>query len=232
MSDNLPWFRHGLPTGTLCSFVLASACAQETRELATRNTETYVRIVAGLTEAYRSQVGRYPVALSELCTHGLNNCGGARPLDGGNDGWGRPFVYTPMDTGFELRSLGADGTVDTPDDYVVNSDADRARARELATCYAASPAWWEGRSSLVRLDTTGGTIGPTNGTYLLVIDAPRNLGAEWYPVGRDSVVLQWNAFPAVPSIRARIVGDTLRARGTSALGEGRILELVRVACDN
>ena len=221
-----------LLTSILCSVPFTSACAQETHELATLNTETYVRIVAGLAEAYRSQVGRYPVALSELCTHGLRNCGGIRPLDGDNDGWGRPFVYTPIGAGFELRSLGADGTVDTPDDYIVNSDADRVRARELAGCYTASRSLWEGRSSSVRLDTTAGTLGPTNGTYRLLIDAPRNFGAEWYPVGRDSVALQWNEFPAVPSIRARVAGDTLRARATSAGEERQSLELVRVACDN
>lgn len=114
------------------TLVASTACSQVSREEASRNTETYIRIVAGLAAEFDSVRGRYPVSLAELCIYSQRDCSSRRPVDGVNDGWGRPFVYKTLDTGFEIASLGPDGILGTPDDQVVNPVQDRIRASKVA----------------------------------------------------------------------------------------------------
>jgi len=213
---------------TAITLIASNACSQDSREEASRNTETYIRIVAGLATEFRSHKGRYPVSLAELCNYSQRNCGSQRPLDGVNDGWGRPFVYKTLDAGFEIASLGSDGILGTPDDQVVNPVRDRVRARQVAGCYRVARGWWPSYSPRVELDTAPGTIGPVTGTYALHASVPGGSGqAEWYPVSQDSVVLQWVAFrEAVPSIRARVYGDTLRG----SRWNGEVVVFVRESC--
>ena len=210
--------------------VASTACSQVSREQASRNTETYIRIVAGLVTEFMSVRGRYPVSLAELCIYSQRDCSTQRPVDGVNDGWGRPFVYRTLDTGFEIVSLGPDGIVRTPDDQVVNPVQDRVRASKVAGCYRVARGWWPSYSPKVQLDTAPGTVGPFNSTYALDVSAPGGSGqAEWYLVGQDSLILQWVAFrEAVSSIRARIYGDTLRG----SRGDGEVAVFVRESCRN
>ncbi len=228
------WLRIVLFTSALSSACSRHSTAQDSTADAVRNTETYVRVVAGLALGFRSITGRYPVALRELCDRGLRNCGGVRRLDGSNDGWGRPLVYTPLDRGFEIRSLGADGRLDTQDDQVFDLQLDRSRARRLMGCYEYRKGSFDLSSPFVRLDTIAGTVGSTNATYLLMLTVPGNPGeAEWYPAGQDSVVLQWlESRESLVSVRAHVQGDTIDAATSNAQAGQRLITLVRVPCED
>jgi len=212
------------------TLIASAACSQVSREQASRNTETYIRIVAGWATEFQGVRGRYPVSLAELCNYNQRACSSRRPVDGVNDGWGRPFVYKTRDTEFEIVSVGADGILGTPDDQVVNPVQDRLRASKVAGCYTVARGWWPSYSPKVQLDTGPGTIFRVNDAYALDVSAPGGSGqAEWYLVGQDSLILQWVVFrEGVSSIRARVYGDTLRG----SRRDGEAVLLVRESCGN
>lgn len=198
---------------------------------AARNTETYIRIVAGRIVEFRRITGQYPASLAELCDRGLL-CGGGRPLVGSYDGWGQPMDYVRVNDGFQVRSLGADARPGTQDDQVFDLSRDRARAREIAGCYQSEQGAFGLSSLFVKLDTTLGTIGSANATYSLVVITLGNQGeAEWYPVGRDSVVLQWVMHrESLRSLRASVQGNTLLVVRDLNEGSRRMITIRRTTC--
>jgi len=199
---------------------------------AARNTETYIRIVAAKVMDFRRTTGHYPASLTELCDRGLLNCEARHPLNGSYDGWGRLMDYVRLNDGFRIRSDGADARPATQDDQVFDLSRDRARAQEIAGCYQVQQGALGLSSQFIKLDTTLGTIWSASATYSLTLIALGNQGdAEWYPLGRDSVVLQWVMHREyVRSLRAHVEGDTLF--GVPDLNEGsrRVITIVRASC--
>lgn len=70
-------------------------------------------------DAYDVDNGIYPASLQSLVTRGTeSNWRGPYMRDGKlpQDPWGHDFVYTPREGGFEIRSAGPDGQLNTADD--------------------------------------------------------------------------------------------------------------------
>jgi len=183
---------------------------------------------------FRTTSGKWPPRLAEACHPGDSRCGPQGPYSWGRDGWGQEIRYALSDSGFEIRSPGPDAESGTADDMVVREPDDRIRAKQLAGCYRPLNGWFRGAPGYVALDTTPGTIGPFGAGYRLVLSGIGYRGeAEWYPVGQDSVVLQWIAGFSIPYLRLRaLANDTLRGRVDLFQGEWRSdVVLVRGACD-
>ena len=62
---------------------------------------------------YYQQNGTLPTRLSELELPAVEGDSTENPA---NDAWGRPFAYRLVGSGFEIRSVGADGVLGSDDD--------------------------------------------------------------------------------------------------------------------
>jgi hypothetical protein len=150
------------------------------------------------------------------------------------DFWGSIVLYTPRVDDFELRSFGPDRKAATSDDLVISYQSDRAVARRLTGCYRPVEGWWTSSPTTVRLDTIPGTLLTYLGSYALQAQFPRRpqIGQEWFPIGTDSLSVQWGEGTMVRSIRLKIRGDTLVGRTDFEDLDWRgVLKVVRTRCE-
>ena len=75
---------------------------------------------------------RLPANLTELQRAAPDSPSALRALDerAWRDAWNRPLVYRRRDVGYEVRSAGPDGVLDSPDDLVSAEDAPLRRTRD------------------------------------------------------------------------------------------------------
>ena len=81
--------------------------------------------IAKWTADFLRKNGRLPDRTSELPLPSPRSEAKDNPL---NDAWGHPILLVRVGSGYELRSIGADGTLGTADDIVYRVD-DPAGAR-------------------------------------------------------------------------------------------------------
>ncbi|MGH8542414.1 MAG: hypothetical protein ACREX3_01950 [Gammaproteobacteria bacterium] len=204
------------------------------------DTETRLRALYGAVLRFHRQNHELPTSLNQACDPYPERCELLDPGDTPLDFWNSAVSYTLRADGFELRSFGPDRMSATSDDIVIAHPLDRAIAGQVAGCYRSVEGWWTSRQSVVRFDTLPGTLFNHLGNYSLHIPLPRHpMGMEWFPVGTDSISLQWAYGPHIRDIRMKRLGDTLRgrtdfedvdSRGVTIDWRG-VLTLVRTSCD-
>jgi hypothetical protein len=176
------------------------------------DTEAQLRALYGAVLRYFSESATWPASLGAACK-APEKCLLLDSSETPTDSWDSLVLYSVLGNGFELRSAGPDRKNGTTDDLVISYPTDRSIARELSGCYRAVAGWWSGTPTIVRLDTLSGAIMGDRGTYLLQLDLPRPPDAlEWFPISRDSVLLQWTLGPHVYLIRLRHEGQSLRGQ--------------------
>ena len=173
-----------------------------------QTTNNVHRVFAGVAR-YRDSVGVLPHQLADVCRMSMGWCqqDSARWA---RDGWGQPLEYTATDTGYELRSLGADATPNTGDEISFSFEQEQRLVRALTGCYR-----------LVR-------VPPGVSAEQLVLDTTRDAPAEyrllprmgyrravWYPVPPDGVWLEWSTPPSGILVELRESGDSLVGTGTA-----------------
>lgn len=200
--------------------VIWTPCVGQSRDLATgpdRNfekridTEAQLRALYSAVIRFHSEKNTWPATLSAACDPVPHQCLLVEEGEIPTDFWGSPVSYSPRGDGFELRSLGPDRTARTSDDLVISHPMDRIFARQLAGCYQPAQGWWTSRPTTIRLDTLPGRLYSLLGGYFLRTEFPRDpqRGSEWFPIGTDSVAIQWGEDNRVRTIRLKILGDTL-----------------------
>lgn len=197
-------------------------------------TEVHLRVWYGVVVRFHADSNAWPKTLSAACdASGSEECELIETTEPPIDFWGSPVAYSRRADGFELRSAGPDRKAGTSDDIVIAHPLDRIIARQLAGCYRPIEGWWTSSPSVVRLDTLPGAFFWQNGSYSLGIDlSPQSDPTGWFPVGSDSVVLQWAQGPQVHIMRLKGLGDTLRRR--ASLGDeewSAVVTLVRTTCE-
>ena len=220
-------------THILFAVAWCTQCERPGRPEPRLQTEWSLRELHSAIVAFRAAAGTWPQRVTDICHRDESRCGSNWPTRWGRDGWGHEIRYNATRDGFEIRSAGPDGRFATGDDLLVREPDDRSDAGRLAGCFDAREGWFPGAPTLVVLDTSSGTIRPYSGGYLLRLAGLGNKGeAEWYPLGKDSVVLRWVAGEALPAIRMTAVTDTMRGHVDLLEGTWRgNVVLVRVSCD-
>lgn len=194
-------------TATLFAAVTSSC---PVRELQAQIGETRSRIqhIREAIAEYALAKGRLPETLQEICPD-RTPCGLMPPSNdrqGLRDGWGRPFVYNPVNGEYEVRSIGPDGSPGTSDDLVFRPSSERSRALSLAGCYKLDLGLWEefpGRVFV--LDTA--VLAP--GVFVLRPVPKQYDQASWGVRSQDSVLLELAEIHSIVRIRFRQLGDSL-----------------------
>ena len=81
-------------------------------------SEVRLDLLTAAIRQYVAENGRLPTVLDAVAPPP-----GSNPNTLQLDAWRRPVRFTPAGNAYELRSAGADGVFDTPDDLVVTGDA-------------------------------------------------------------------------------------------------------------
>lgn len=225
----------------ICLMGLSTQCAAQgidslTREeRARRNrieTEAQLRALYGaLLRFQRDSNGAAP-SLDAACGPLPETCLLSGAGEEPKDFWGAAISYIPKADGFVLRSFGPDGRAGTSDDLVISYPLEQVIVQGIAGCYRPIKDWWRSVPTSVRLDTLP-AFPDLRRNYSLHIDLQFEPGgAEWFPIGSDSIAFQWSQGSRLVMLRLRTVGDTLR-RGTDFedLDWGRLLTLVRHRCE-
>jgi hypothetical protein len=237
--------------GTLRVILVASSmlacvfCARQSRDYLqvdaeqTRrsriDTQTELRLLYGAVLKFHRDNNTWPTTLHAACDLYPAGC---FPVDADGaplDYWRSAISYTAQNDSFELRSSGPDRMPRTRDDVVIEHPLDSVVSRGIAGCYRPVEGWWDSRPTVVRLNL----LSPfDDGSYSLQMNLPlRADGLVWFPIARDSVLLQWAHGPHVRWIRLRRAGETLRGsvdlenldlRGMDWRGT---LRLIRTTCD-
>lgn len=80
-------------------------------------TRTSIATIEQAIQVYEIRSGRYPDSITQL----TQEMGDRPPLldaKAVNDQWGTPFAYKKLEKGFEIRSAGKDGQMNTADDIL------------------------------------------------------------------------------------------------------------------
>ena len=156
-------------------------------------TRVAINTVRDAISAFQKHQGRLPRTLGELCTEAAA-CD-QLPPGGVRDPWGSEIAYSLTGEEYELRSPGADRTLNTPDDISFVPSWERTLVIRSAGCYRVQVPEWDGLAGeRVVLDT----LPRATGLYRLL---PAVAGREgfWFPHG-DSISLIWLRTPDVTRI--------------------------------
>ena len=191
---------------TQCAVVLAAACAPAKLSPYDRSLASVHKVFVSVAR-YQDSLGHLPIQLAEVCRANMWWCGqdSSRWL---LDGWSRPVAYQGSSAGYQVRSLGRDGRLDTEDDLILSSSGERALVQQLAGCYELPAEVWPGMGRQLSLDTVA--VRPRE--YRLR-PAWRSESAVWYPLPGGFLWALWPRVPAGYALRLRVAGDSLVGAG-------------------
>src|SRR5690349_14534714 len=141
------------------------------------------------------------------------------------DAWRHPLRFTVSGAMVEIRSAGADGTFDTPDDMFYNSADEAQRVHAMAGCYQIDLGWPEFPGNELVLKS-----GPVvwEGEYQGAPRVDRFSGPQWrpspYPGGRDSLTVIWRTVDQGNVLLSfRWLGDSLIGRADGLIHKAYVV---------
>lgn len=223
------WSVPSRPVAVLFVVVVMAAgpCNSGTRSAAERTEVTIHEVFKGVAR-FRDSLGSLPPTIEDVCRANAWWC----QLDSLRwpvDGWSRRVSYRADGEQYEVRSSGADGILNTPDDVVLSSSQERGLVQQLAGCYDFLPVLLQLNVSGVILDTAHSSAAQYR---LRPVGTWRE--AHWYPVPNQQVWLEWSTPPSGLLVQVTVHGDSVE--GTieegSDFGAGRRRRVIghRVAC--
>lgn len=183
---------------------------------------------------------RFPVSFDETCNRllpqeyrYLKNCSywlhddDTIPIDA----WRHPLRYSVSGSIVEIRSAGADGVFDSPDDLFYNSADEGQRVHAMAGCYQMDLGWPSFPGKRLQLDS-----GPVfwMGEYQGSPRVERFYGPQWrpdpYPGGRDSLTVIWRTVDEGGEfLRLRNFEDSLVGTASGRYNSARVVAY-RTSC--